>query len=50
MVDFTTYILIILLLFFKESYLNYLVIPFLSEETIDLGIDEILYVKKFFNK
>ena len=38
---------IILLLFFKESYLNYLVIPFLSEETIDLGIDEILYVKSF---
>ena len=38
---------IILLLFFKESYLNYLVIPFLSEETIDLGIDEILYVKNF---
>ena len=39
--------LIILLLFFKDSYLNYLVIPFLSEETIDLGIDEILYVKSF---
>ena len=39
--------LIILLLFFKDSYLNYLVIPFLSEETIDLGIDEILYVKNF---
>ena len=38
---------IILLLFFKESYLNYLVTPFLSEETIDLGIDEILYVKSF---
>ncbi len=41
------YFLIILLLFFKDSYLNYLVIPFLSEETIDLGIDEILYVKSF---
>ena len=39
--------LIILFLFFKDSYLNYLVIPFLSEETIDLGIDEILYVKSF---
>ena len=39
--------LIILLLFFKDSYLNYLAIPFLSEETIDLGIDEILYVKSF---
>ena len=39
--------LIILLLFFKDSYLNYLVKPFLSKETIDLGIDEILYVKSF---
>ena len=41
------FFLIILFLTFKANYLNYLVTPYLSEETISLGSDEIMYVKSF---
>lgn len=41
------FFLIILFLTFKANYLNYLVTPYLSEETISLGSDEIIYVKSF---
>ncbi|MEC8020111.1 MAG: phosphate ABC transporter permease family protein, partial [Pseudomonadota bacterium] len=41
------FFLIILFLTFKANYLNYLVTPYLSEETISLGSEEIMYVKSF---
>ena len=44
------FFLIILFLTFKANYLNYLVTPYLSEETISLGSEEIMYVKSFLIK